>query len=115
MYGLVSKATNELVAIVERTDGYNLNDFDVVNVTGDPGAWKWDKQSRALVPRDPSALELVENALGSDPRWTALRTATPAQVAQWMQTNVTTLAEARSVLVLLALAVQRLARRTGAT
>lgn len=110
MYGLVSKVTNELVAIVERTDGYDLGAYDAFPVAGDPTAVAWDKATRSIVARAPTPDEETAAALASDPQWQALRHATPAQIDAWLAGNVTSLAQARGVLRFLLLAVQTLAK-----
>lgn len=47
-------------------------------------------------------------ALRTDPRWQALRTATPQQIDDWLNANMTTLASARQVFKILLLAVKKL-------
>lgn len=47
-------------------------------------------------------------ALAADPRWHAIRTATPAQIETWLTANVTNLVQAHEVLKVLILAVRRL-------
>lgn len=49
-----------------------------------------------------------ELALDADPRWQALRTATPAQINTWLTSNVTTIAQARNVLRVLLLGMRKL-------
>lgn len=53
----------------------------------------------------------LEAALASDPLITQLRTATPAQIATWINSNVTDLPTARIVLARLAVAVSYLWHR----
>lgn len=54
--------------------------------------------------------DAIDLAFADDPRWQALQSATPAQIDNWLTANVTTIAQARSVLRLLLLAVRRLTR-----
>jgi hypothetical protein len=109
MIGLIDKASRDLVAIVNSTDGYDLSLYDTVEVTGDPREVRWNKATEQLVPRPPSPAEETDGALAADPRWQALRGASPAQIDAWLTNNVTNLAQARQVLKFLLLAVQKLA------
>jgi hypothetical protein len=52
----------------------------------------------------------IDLAFDSDPRWQALRTATVAEIDTWLTNNVTNIAQARTVLKLLLLAVRRINR-----
>lgn len=108
MHALIDKATNTMVAVVDSTDGYDLSVFNVVPVTGDPAAWTWNGSQ--LVPRPPTPAEETATALTDDPRWAALKAATPAQIEAWLASNVSDLNSARRVLKVLVLAVQLLAR-----
>lgn len=110
MIGLIEIASGDLVAIVDSTAGYDMTRYTTVTVTGDPTAWRWDKATQQLVPRPLSAGEVTQADLEADPRWQAMRTATPAQVETWLAANVTDLASARRVLKLLVMAVQIVAR-----
>lgn len=110
MIGLISIATGELVAIVASTSGYDMTLYTTVEVTGDPTQWRWDAQAKRLVPRSATPSEQTAAELESNPRWQAMKTATPAQVEAWLNNNVTDLASARRVLTLLVMAVQLLAK-----
>ena len=50
----------------------------------------------------------IESARELDPRWAALKTATPAQIDNWLTANVTNLAQARDVLKTILLALRAL-------
>lgn len=109
MIGLIRKMDGAWVAAVVSTDGYDLTLYDAVELPpGDPAQWKWT--GSAFVPRDPTPAEATEAALTDDPRWQAMKAATPQQVENYLAENVTNLAQAREVLKVLILAVQRLAR-----
>lgn len=108
MYALIRKSDNALESIVESTAGYDLALYLVVDVAGDPHSLKWT--GAALVPRDPTPAEETDAALEADARWQALKNASPAQIDAWLAGNVTSVAQARQVLKILTLAVQRLAR-----
>lgn len=110
MIGLIEIASGELVAIVESTSGYDMTLYTTIVIVGDPLSLRWDRALQQLVPRPPSAAETTQASLDADPRWQAMRTATPAQIEAWLTSNVTDLASARRVLKLLVLAVQILAR-----
>ena len=109
MLALIRKADSTLAAFVESTAGYDLALYDAVAMpAGDPRDFTWD--GAAIVPRQPSAYEETQAGLDADPRWQAMKTATPAQVDTWLTDNVVDLASARRVLKLLILAVQLLAK-----
>jgi hypothetical protein len=109
MYALILKADSTLDSFVNSTDGYDLELYDVYELPeGDPGQWAWN--GTAIVQRAPTASEETNAALEADPRWQAMKSASPQQVENWLAANVTDLASARRVLKILVLAVQRLAR-----
>ena len=109
MIGLIRKSDGAHVANVESADGYDLALYDAVALPpGNPTQWAWS--GSAFVTRDPTPQEATEAALTDDPRWQAMKTATPAQVDTWLTANVVDLASARRVLKLLILAVQLLAK-----
>jgi len=54
----------------------------------------------------PNADKAARVAAFNDPVWAQLRTATPAQIDTYLNTNVTTLAQARVVLRILILAMR---------
>ena len=109
MWGLIRKSDGVFVAAVESTDGYDLALYDARPLPpGDPSQWAWD--GAQFVPRPPTAHEVTQADLEADPRWRAMKTATPAQVDTWLTGNVVDLASARRVLKLLILAVQLLAK-----
>ena len=109
MIGLIRKSDGVHVANVESTDGYDLALYDAVALpAGDPTQWAWN--GSAFVTRTPTPQEATEAALTDDPRWQAMKNATPVQIDSWLAANVTDLASARRVLKLLILAVQLLAK-----
>lgn len=109
MFGLIRTADNTLDSKVGSTDGYDLSLYDVKELPpGDPAQWAWD--GTQFVPRPPTPAEETEAALEADPRWLAMRNASPAQIEARLASDVTDLASARRVLKILVLAVQRLAR-----
>jgi hypothetical protein len=109
MFALILKADSTLDSIVDSTDGYDLELYDVYELPeGDPGQWAWN--GTAIVQRPPTASEETAAALEADPRWQAMKSKTPQEVETWLTSNVTDLASARRVLKILILAVQRLAR-----
>jgi hypothetical protein len=109
MKALIRKVDNQLEQFVESTDGYDLSLYSVVDATGDIQKLAWDGTS--LIARALTRAEQTQEALKADRIWTQLETATPAQVETWLDTNVTNLKQARSVLKFLLLAVAML--RTG--
>lgn len=109
MIALIRKSDGAWVAAVASTDGYDLTLYDAVELPpGDPTQWAWN--GAAFVTRDPTPAEATEAALADDPRWQAMRNASPAQVEAFLTGNVTDLPSARRVLKLLIIAVQLLAR-----
>lgn len=98
-----------MVCAVYSTDGYDAALYDFVDMPpGDPTQWRWDGST--FVQRDPTPAEETAAALDTDPRWQAMKSASPAQIDTWLTANVTDLASARRVLKILVLAVQALAR-----
>jgi hypothetical protein len=113
MKALINKSSRKLVALVESTEGYDLDLYDVIDAPpGDPQDVRWDGVQ--FVPRPPSPVEQIDAALGAS-QWVTLRSATPEQVDAWLNSNVTSVASARQVLRFLVLAVKRLSNdpRTG--
>lgn len=108
MYGLIRKADSTLDCIVDSTDGYDLTEFNVVEIPGDPMDLRWD--GAQFVQRDPTPAEESDAALEADVRWQQLKGASPQQIETYLTQQVTDLASARRVLKILVLAVQRLAR-----
>jgi hypothetical protein len=96
--------------IVHSTDGYDLTGLAVVAVPDPARDYAWDKATQTFVPRPLTPAEETAAAMEADPRWQAMKTATPAQIEAWLTANTTTLAEVRRVLKILILAVQMLAR-----
>ena len=112
MIGLVDKTTRQCVALVSDPIAYDLAQYDQVpGPAGDPTSWRWDVTTETWVVRPPTPAEGTAADLDTDPRWQALREASPAQVEAWLSANVTDLASARRVLKILALGLQ-LALRT---
>lgn len=111
MFGIVDKVTRQCVALVEDPAGYDPALYDTVaGPVGDPTQWRWDVATESWVNAPPSPSGETAAALEADPRWQAIKTATPDQVETWLTNNVTNLASARRVLKILVLAVQKLAR-----
>lgn len=109
MYGLIRKSDGVLECVVHATDGHDLTPYDVHELpAGDPMQYRWN--GSAFVVRDPTPAEETAGALTADPRWAALKAASPAQIDTWLTANVTDVASARRVLKVLLLAVQALAR-----
>jgi len=52
----------------------------------------------------------LDMAFANDPRWIALKSATSAQIDTWLTSNVTNIAQARTVLKVLLLAIRRINR-----
>lgn len=104
-------STGALVTIVYDAQGYEVEGGSVVdNVPLPPDDFAWNVATQSFEPRPPTAAEETAAALSADPRWQALKTATPAQVESWLAANVTDMASARRVLKILVLAVQTVAR-----
>lgn len=109
MYALIDKASNTLAGITVEPSAYDLALYDVVPIPdNNPDGWIWN--GTTLVARPARAIELTGAALDADPRWAALKSASPAQIDTWLDANVTDLASARRVLKILCLAIQLLAR-----
>jgi hypothetical protein len=112
MIGLIRKADNVLLAVVESTDGYDLADFVTAELpAGDPTSWAWDAASSSFVPRPPTAHEVSRAALEADVLWQRLEDSTPAQVEAWLAANMTDLASARRVVKFILLALTSLRAR----
>jgi len=94
--------------VVYSTDGYDLTGCTVVNAPAPIERYVWD--GTQFAPRPPTPAEETDAALEADARWQALKNASPAQIDAWLASNVTTISQARQVLKILTLAVQRLAR-----
>lgn len=108
MYALEHNASKDVI-VVATTDGYDLTEWTVLaSDAADPALNNtvWDKGTRQWVARTRSRDELARDALRAEALWTALDTATPAQIDAWLTTNVTDLASARRVLKMLLLAVR---------
>jgi len=104
-------SNGQLVAIVASIAGVDMTGLRIVDPVPEPIIdYVWDTGSQVFVTRPPTAHEQTQADLDADPRWQSMRTATPAQVDNWLTANVTDLASARRVLKLLILAVQLLAR-----
>lgn len=54
--------------------------------------------------------DAIDMTFEADPRWVALKGATPTQIDNWLTTNVTNITQARTVLRILILAVRKLIR-----
>lgn len=115
IYAIIDKITREAEAFVYETAGYDSTLYDFVELPDDnPDTWFWDVATETFVPRPPSDAEETFNQLAADPRWAALRNATPAQVENWLENNVTDLASARIVLKFMLLALKVLAKNPRA-
>ena len=63
---------------------------------------------RTNAPLTLRAVSTAQQTRDNDPRWQQIVQATPAQIANWVEANVTNLATAKDVLVTLILAVKSL-------
>ncbi len=79
-----------------------------------PEILEWLAQGNTIAPADPvvkSQEQIDTEAARAYAKLAALRSMTPAQVASWVDANVTNLAEAKDAIKTLAIAVCVLARR----
>jgi hypothetical protein len=106
MMKAVINADGSLRCIVYDPQGHD-EDGTVIDAPENPDAYFWDGSQ--FVPRPPNEREVTRTGLKTDARWEALKDATPAQIDAWLNTNVTTLAQARQVLGLLLKAMRVLA------
>jgi len=95
--------------------------YDEAHIPADPGNRDWREYQAWLAagnvplpadpPPPPSQDELDTEAARQYAKLKALREMTPAQVADWVEANVTNLAQAKDAIKTLAVAVCVLARR----
>lgn len=115
MFAVIEIATGEAAAFVYETEGYDAEIFQFVPLPDDnPDAWQWDVATQSLIARPEGVADATFNSLAADPRWAALKGATPAQVETWLDTNVTDLASARTVFKFMLLALKVLANNPRA-
>jgi hypothetical protein len=106
----IINVNGDCIAIVYSTAGYDLADCTVIDPVPTPEHdFVWDKATQTFVPRPLTDSESTRLTLNGDPRWQALKNATPAQIDTWLANNVTNLAEARQVLGLILRAIRVLA------
>ena len=104
-------STGVVLFVVYDTAGYDLTGLTVIdNVPEPPHEFVWNNTTMTFDPRPPTAAEETAKSLTADPRWQAIKTATPDQIDAWLTANVTDLASARRVLKILVLAVQTVAK-----
>lgn len=101
----------ELVSVVSDTLRQNLAGLTVVDNVPEPvHNYQWSKATQRFVPRPPTDNEETDAALEADDHWQALKGASPAQIDDYLMSNAANPAQARQVLKIIILAVQRLAR-----
>lgn len=109
---MLNYSYNAMGAIVRSTDGATIpkdpNNSDYQNVLS------WITSGNTIQPYIPPPLtqdQLDVQAANAYTKLTALKSMTPAQIQNWVQANVTTLAQAQDAITTLAIAVAILARR----
>lgn len=100
--------SGECIAIVDSTDGHDLTGVTVIDAPENPEEWRY--VGGAWVARPKSLPEQDDEALSADARWAAIISATPAQIDNWLDANVTDLASVRRVLRVLILVARKRTR-----
>ena len=96
---------NELLVQVNTT--YNFT-------TSSIGTYKFELVGKYYTNSNlfANAITVIQNATEVDPKWVILKDATPTQIEDWVNNNVTTLADAKELFILLLKSVRFLYDRT---
>jgi hypothetical protein len=102
---LIKHNTTGNYNFVNSLAGYDLQDWTIIleNLDAEEIQNKrWSEALQALEEIPPNALKTISSSLDQDPRWSALKNATPTQIENYIQNNVVDLASAKQLLTVFA-------------